>query len=260
MARLIGCRIHTLDEVASTQSVLTALASEGAPEGTVVTARHQTGGRGRQGRRWWDAPGESVLLSVLLRPSVPPPRVPELSLVTGLAITDALEAGAGVTGRIRWPNDVLIGGRKVCGILADAMSVGAGRVGHVILGIGLNVNQTAFPAELADRATSLHLATGRAHEPDRLLGAVLDALDRRYAQWRAGGFGGLRAKWRGRAATIGERVLMPDGRPGVAVDVAADGALLVDVGDGVRARVVSGPLGEEPARDATEAERDAARH
>ena len=260
MTRLIGCRIHALDEVASTQSVLAALASEGAPEGTVVTARHQTGGRGRQGRRWWDAPGESLLLSALLRPPIPPARVPELSLVSGLAVTDALDAGAGVRGRIRWPNDVLIGGRKVCGILAEAMSVAAGRVGHVILGIGLNVNQAAFPRELADRATSLRVATGRAHEPDRLLAAVLDALDRRYGEWLAGGFAGLRAEWRRRASTIGERVLMPDGRLGVAVDVSEDGALLVYVGDGVPVRVVSGTLGDEPARPATEAEHDAARH
>ena len=260
MARLIGSRIHALDEVASTQSALAALASGGAPEGTVVTARHQTGGRGRQGRRWWDAPGESLLLSALLRPSIPPARIPELSLVAGLAITDALDAGAGLRGCIRWPNDVLIGGRKVCGILAEAMSVGTEHVGQIILGIGLNVNQTAFPVELADGATSVRMATGRAHEPERLLAAVLDALDRRYREWLAGGFAGLRAEWRGRATTIGARVLMPDGRPGVAVDVAEDGALLVAIGDGAPVRVVSGTFGEEPAGPAAEAERDAARH
>lgn len=260
VALLIGCRIHAHGEVSSTQTVLAALASEGAPEGTVATARHQTGGRGRRGRCWWDAPGESLLLSILLRPPIPPARVPQLSLVAGLAITDALEVGAGVKARIRWPNDVLVEGQKICGILAETMSVDAARVGHVILGIGLNVNQTAFPGELEDRATSLRLVTGWAHEPDRLLSTALEALDRRYQAWLAGGFARLRDEWRGRSRTIGERVRTPDGRFGVAVDVAEDGALLVDVGDGVTVRVLSGTLGEEPPEHAREAEGDAARH
>ncbi len=253
----IGCAVHALDTVESTQSVSARLASEGAPEGTVVTARHQTGGRGRRGHRWWDAPGESLLVSIVLRPPIATARVPQLSLVAGLAVTDALEMVAGVSGRIRWPNDVLVGGWKICGILPEAVSAGEGRLGHVLLGIGINVNQTAFPGELEGRATSLRLVTGRGYAPGLLLPALLEALGRRYREWLAGGFARLRDEWRRRSSTIGERVRTADGRDGVAVDVAEDGALLIDTGDGVLTRVVSGSLGDDPGR---KVERDAARH
>jgi len=236
---VIGCRIHQLDEVDSTQSVLSELARDGAPEGTVVTARHQTGGRGRRGRRWWDEPGQSLLMSVLLRPRVPPSRVPQLSLLGGLAMIDALLAAAGVTARIRWPNDVLVGQRKVCGILSEASSGRDGQVEHVIVGIGLNIDQARFPDELLPVASSLRLATGRSHDHARVLECVLAALDRRYAEWLGGGFAGLRTVWREHSLTIGARVPLPGGGDGVAVDVDADGALLVDAGDGALRRLVS---------------------
>lgn len=255
---MLGCVVHKLEAVDSTQAALARLAREGAPEGTVVTAGHQTGGRGSRGRHWWDAPGESLLLSVLLRPAIPTAHAPQLSLVAGLAVTDSL-AALNVRGRIRWPNDVLVGGRKICGVLPEAVSRGDGRVEHVILGIGVNVNQTEFPQHLRDHAISLRLATGAAHDPERLLGRLLDALDGRYEAWRVGGFAALRDAWRLGSCTIGEPVRTADGRDGVAVDVAEDGALLVRTRDGGLRRVVSragiGARGLE-----AEGDRDAARH
>ena len=158
---MIGSAIHRLDEVDSTQTVLAQMAREGAPDGTVVTARHQRQGRGRRGHDWWDAPGESLLLSVLLRPSVAAAEVSALSLVAAVAVAEALDAVAGVGARIRWPNDVLVGGRKIAGILPDAACRADGGVEHVVLGIGINVGQRAFPPALALVATSLFLATGR---------------------------------------------------------------------------------------------------
>jgi BirA family transcriptional regulator, biotin operon repressor / biotin---[acetyl-CoA-carboxylase] ligase len=235
---VIGSSIHRLDVVDSTQSTLARLAREGAPDGTVVTARHQTGGRGRRGRAWWDAPGESLLLSVLLRPAVAAGHVSQLSLVAALAVTDAL-AGAGVTGRIRWPNDVLVGGSKISGILPDAVCGTDGRVEHAIVGIGINLDQRSFPPELAGQATSLRLLTGRAHDPAGVEAAVLTALHVRYDAWLSGGFGALRDAWRSRSSTIGTRVGLPDGGDGVAVDVDGDGALLVDVGGGALTRVIA---------------------
>ncbi len=238
--RVIGWAVHALEHVDSTQTELARLAAAGAPEGTVVTARHQRAGRGRRGRTWWDEPGDSLLLSVLLRPPVAPAKAPQLSLVGALAVTDALRIAAGIEARVRWPNDVLVAGRKVCGILPEAVSGADGRVEYVILGIGLNVRQERFPPDLSERATSLRLATGSRHEPARLLEALLEALDRRYSTWVAEGFSAIRDACRERSATLGQPVALPDGGAGVAVDVDADGALLVRTGDGALRRVVSG--------------------
>jgi BirA family biotin operon repressor/biotin-[acetyl-CoA-carboxylase] ligase len=239
--------VHALDVTDSTQSEAQRLAAAGAPEGTVVTARHQRAGRGRRGHEWWDAPGQSLLASVLLRPSGPVTVAPQLSLVGGLAVADALVALASVPARIRWPNDLLVDGRKVCGILAEAASGGAGadRVHHVILGIGVNLAQTAFPEALADRATSLRLVTGRAPEAGAVLAAVLDRLGRHYDTWRAGGFAALRAAWLERSMLPGQPVRLPDGSDGVGVDVGQDGILMARAGDGRLVHIVSGGTVEE---------------
>jgi BirA family biotin operon repressor/biotin-[acetyl-CoA-carboxylase] ligase len=243
----VNFAVHALDVTDSTQSEVQRLAAAGAPEGTVVTARHQRAGRGRRGHDWWDAPGESLLASVLLRPAGPVTAAPQLSLVGGLAVADALVALASVPARIRWPNDLLVDGRKVCGILAEAASGGAGadRVHHVILGIGVNLAQTAFPEALADRATSLRLVTGRAPEAGAVLAAVLDRLGRHYDTWRAGGFAALRAAWLERSMLPGQPVRLPDGSDGVGVDVGQDGILMARAGDGRLVHIVSGGTVEE---------------
>jgi BirA family biotin operon repressor/biotin-[acetyl-CoA-carboxylase] ligase len=241
--------VHALDVTDSTQTEAQRLAAAGAPEGTVVTALHQRAGRGRRGHDWWDAPGQSLLASVLLRPTGPVTAAPQLSLVGGLAVADALVAVASVPARIRWPNDLLVDGRKVCGILAEAASDGAGasagRLHHVILGIGVNLAQTAFPEALADRATSLRLVTGRAPEADVVLAAVLEQLGRHYETWRAGGFAALRAAWLERSTLPGQPVRLPDGSDGVGVDVGDDGILVARAGDGRLVHIVSGGTAEE---------------
>lgn len=239
---MIGASIHRLDVVDSTQSVVARLARDGALEGTVVVARHQTAGRGRRGRSWWDEPGASLLLSVLLRPAIPAAQVSQLSLVAALAVSDALASAAGIACRIRWPNDVLAEDRKLCGILPDAVCGSDGRVEHVVVGIGINLTQRAFPGDLADLATSVQLVTNGPPDRDRIETAVLQALDARYREWLASGFDALRPAWRDRSSTIGTRVRLPDGGDGVAVDVDADGALLVEAGAGRVTRVLSGPV------------------
>lgn len=236
--------VHALDATDSTQSEAQHLAAAGAPEGTVVTARHQRAGRGRRGHDWWDAPGQSLLASVLLRPPGPVTIAPQLSLVGGLAVADALAATASVPARIRWPNDLLVDGRKVCGILAEAASdgvgAGVGRLHHVILGIGVNLAQTAFPTALADRATSLRLITGRVLEAETVLAAVLEQIARRYGAWRLGGFAALRAAWLERSMLPGQAVRLPDGSDGVGVDVGDDGILVARAADGRLVHIVSG--------------------
>jgi BirA family biotin operon repressor/biotin-[acetyl-CoA-carboxylase] ligase len=245
-ARVIGRVIHALDEVGSTQAEVVRLAAEGAPEGAVVTARHQRAGRGRLGRAWWDQPGQSLLLSVLLRPPVASTRVPQLSLVGGLAVIDAVAAETGLTPGMRWPNDVMVGERKVCGVLAEAATRADGGVDRVILGIGLNVNQESFPPDVAGRASSLRLLTGRVHDRERLLATLLEALDARYREFLAESED-LRTAWRRHSVTLGAHVRAADGREGVAVDLDETGALLVRGEDGALLRVVSGEIAGAPA-------------
>ena len=245
-ARVIGRVIHALDDVSSTQAEVARLAAEGAPEGVVVTARHQRAGRGRLGRTWWDQADESLLLSVLLRPSVVSTRVPQLALVGGLAVVDAVGAHTGLTPGMRWPNDVMVEERKICGVLAEAATRADGSVDRVILGIGLNVNQQAFPPEVAGRASSLRLLSGHVHDRERLLAALLEALDARYREFLAESED-LRAAWRRHSVTLGARIRAVDGREGVAVDLDETGALLVRAEDGALLRVVSGEIAGAPA-------------
>jgi len=242
---VLGGDVHALDVVDSTQAVLADLARAGAPEGTVVTARHQTAGRGRRGHHWWDAPGESLLCSVLLRPLVRAAQAPQLALVAGVAVTDALES-VSVTARIRWPNDILVDGRKIAGILPEGASDPDGRLAHVLLGIGINLEQTDFPDEIAGRATSFRLVTGRTPDRDRMLDELLGAVDRHYRAWCREGFAAVSATWRRRSTTIGTQVRLPDGRDGLAMDVDADGALIVDVGRDEVIRLSSGELAWRP--------------
>jgi biotin-[acetyl-CoA-carboxylase] ligase BirA-like protein len=150
-----------------------------APEGAVAVADEQTEGRGRLGRRWHAAPGTSLLVSIALRPAVEPARLPTLSLVAGEACAAAIAAATGLRPTVKFPNDLLIGGRKVAGILAEA------REGQVVLGIGINVNagQSELPAETHTPATSLSLETGRTIDRGELLVVLLEELECRYDAW-----------------------------------------------------------------------------
>jgi BirA family biotin operon repressor/biotin-[acetyl-CoA-carboxylase] ligase len=226
--------------VDSTQRAAFDLAAAGAPDRTVIVADVQTAGRGRRGRAWEAAPGTSLLASILVRPVPAETRVlPGLSLATAVAVADALERGAGVAPRLKWPNDVLLGGRKVCGILLESRS-GASPV--VVVGIGINVLQTRFDDGLAGRATSIFLETGRAVAADALLTTVLAAFDLWRARWQAEGFAPIREAWIARADTLGRFVRVAD-TTGRAVDVDADGALVLESTEG-RRRVVAGEAHE----------------
>jgi BirA family biotin operon repressor/biotin-[acetyl-CoA-carboxylase] ligase len=235
--------IVRLGRVASTQAVAFALAEEGAPDGTAVVADTQTGGRGRRGRTWVDEPGASLLVSVLLRPRLPADRLPLLSLTAAVAVAEALERVAGLAPRLKWPNDVLVGGRKIAGILLESCLDGHPAAATIILGVGINVGQTAFPPDLVGRATSVRLERGAALDRETLLSGLLDALDRWRACLETAGFEPVRARWRALADTLGRRVEV-DGVAGTAVDVDATGALVVRDG-GHERRVVAGELAPE---------------
>jgi BirA family biotin operon repressor/biotin-[acetyl-CoA-carboxylase] ligase len=167
----LGRPYRFVTSTASTQREI----GDGEPEGTTVAADHQTAGRGRLGRTWTDAPGRALLFSVMLRPTVEMARWPELSVVAGEAVAAAAGGGAEVS----HPNDVMIAGRKVAGVLPEATT------GRVVLGIGVNVNQRAgeLPADAVKPPTSLHLELGRDVEMAPLLVAILLELERRYDAW-----------------------------------------------------------------------------
>ena len=214
-----------LGRVESTQAVAFALAADGAADRTVVVAEAQTAGRGRRGRTWHDEPGASLLASIILRPRLPPARLPMLSLAAGVAVAEALERVTGVAPRLKWPNDVLVGGRKLAGILLESrLSAGAARASSASASISRSAR---FPPRWPSGATSVRLATGRDDRAGRaagpaaggarcLAGAARDG--RRRARFASAG-GAL-------ADTLGRRVSI-DGVTGVAVDVDEDGALIL---------------------------------
>src|SRR5262245_57579807 len=174
----------------STSDLAAERARAGAPAGLVICADAQTGGRGRLGRSWHSPAGENLYFSLLLRPARPASEIPPLTLLAGAAVARAV-AALGVSPRLKWPNDVqLVDGqgrrRKLAGVLTEMASAGD-RVEHVVVGVGLNVNATAFPAELADRATSLRGALGRPIDRARLLAAVLNDFEPLYDEFERRG-------------------------------------------------------------------------
>jgi BirA family biotin operon repressor/biotin-[acetyl-CoA-carboxylase] ligase len=222
----------------STNSDVLRLAGQGAPAWTAEVAGHQTGGRGRQGRPWVAPAGSSLLVSVLLRPGVEPADAPLLTLAAGLAAADACREAAAVEARCKWPNDVLVGDRKLAGILAEGR-VQAGRLEHVVVGLGLNVAQGAedFPPDLRDVATSIAREGGRADAPG-LLAAYLRRLRAEVVgSMTRGGREALLAAYGGRCATIGRTVRVQRAGDadveGLAVAVGPRGELMVDTGDAV---------------------------
>jgi BirA family biotin operon repressor/biotin-[acetyl-CoA-carboxylase] ligase len=177
---LFDSRIHHFYKIGSTNTAAMAAAAEGAPEGSVFLAEEQTAGRGRGAHGWESARSTGIYCSVVLRPALPPSDVLVLSLAAGLAVRDAIEqVNARVSADLKWPNDVLIAGKKVCGILTE-MNAEVTRVRYVVVGIGINVNQVSFPKDLEGEATSLRLATGSEWSRVQLVVALLKSLDREY--------------------------------------------------------------------------------
>lgn len=235
-------RLAAFDTLASTSDEARRLARNGAPEGTMVMARIQTAGRGRQGRTWVSQPG-NLHASLLLRPDAPMARVAQLGFAAGLAVADAVHAfapKASVT--LKWPNDVLLDGRKAAGILLESEGDAAGRVAFVVMGIGVNL--AASPVGTEFPATSLKAAAGTAPKPEAFLAALAPALVLWYERWRADGFAGLRRAWLERAAGLGQalRARLPgETVEGRFAGLDDDGMLLLDAPGG-RRRIAAGDV------------------
>ncbi|MGH9509589.1 MAG: biotin--[acetyl-CoA-carboxylase] ligase [Terriglobales bacterium] len=176
---LFAARIHHYFRTGSTNAEALAAAAAGEPEGSVFLAEEQTSGRGRGGQGWHSEKSAGIYVSVLLRPAMAPAEILLLTLASGLAARTAVKHVTGLEADLRWPNDLLLGEKKFCGILAE-MHAEATRVRYVVVGIGLNVNHERLPADLRSTATSLRLATGRTWSRVELTAALLKALDREY--------------------------------------------------------------------------------
>src|SRR5512138_2373785 len=225
----VGQVIHWYEEIGSTNDRAKELADAGAEHGEVVVAEAQTAGRGRRGRTWASPARKNLYLSVVLRPDLPPARAPELTLVASVALCDAIRQ-AGVEAGIKWPNDLLAGGRKIAGVLTE-LAAEPDRVHWVVLGAGVNVNARPedFPEELRADATSV-LIERRQPAPRALLAAAcLTALESWIDRHAEEGFAPIRDAWRERSVTLGREVLVKEGNAGgrelagVAEDIDATG-------------------------------------
>jgi BirA family transcriptional regulator, biotin operon repressor / biotin---[acetyl-CoA-carboxylase] ligase len=244
--KVIGRDIHVFQETTSTNDVMEKLARDGAPEGVVVFAESQTKGRGRLGRRWVSPAQKGLWFSVLLRPELRPQETTQLTVAAAAALARALRSETGLEPEIKWPNDILIQGKKTAGILTE-LSAEVDRVKYVVLGIGVdvNVNLSEFPSELRKLATSLKIETGRAISRPGLATALLRELDQDYARIAAGRFAAVADEWEAQCTTIGHHVIIRTGDRqlrGRAESLGEDGALLLRTDYGHLERVTGGDV------------------
>jgi BirA family biotin operon repressor/biotin-[acetyl-CoA-carboxylase] ligase len=232
--------IRRFASIDSTNRYLLDEARAGTRDGVVAVADHQSAGRGRLGRTWEAAPGSALLVSVLLRPALAPDHLHLVTMAAGIALVDAVQGVAGVTAGLKWPNDLVVGDRKLAGLLAEA-DLGGGSVRAVVVGAGCNLSAAAIPPELTGLATACELEAGRPVERDALLDALLDDLATRLADLAA-----VPDAYRDRSATLGRRVRVDLGggrvAEGDAVDVGPTGALVVRDDDGAELTVSVGDV------------------
>jgi BirA family biotin operon repressor/biotin-[acetyl-CoA-carboxylase] ligase len=244
--RCVGRDIRVFRETTSTNDVAEKLGHDGAAEGVVVFAESQTRGRGRMGRRWVSPSRRGLWFSALFRPRLRPEAVTQMTVLAAVSVARAIRIGTGLAVEIKWPNDLLLGGRKVAGILTE-MSAEMDHVKHVILGVGIDVNQTAgeFPAELRATATSLRLACGHLVERPALAAVVLRELDADYHRLGLGGFAELADEWEAGCTTLGREVVVVVGERrvrGRAEALDSAGALLLRTEHGRLERVTGGDV------------------
>jgi BirA family biotin operon repressor/biotin-[acetyl-CoA-carboxylase] ligase len=236
--------IHHFETLPSTNDLAKELAAGQAPEGTLVVAEGQSRGRGRLGREWSSPLGAGLYVSVLLRPPLPPSDLPQITLTAAVAVVRALKRATGVAPGIKWPNDLILAGKKLGGILTE-METESDQIRHLVLGLGLNVNNREFPAEIKDLATSLALVAGRSFSRLAILKAWLEELESLYQLFLGREFARILAEWKEYTVTLGQFVRVRQGPveiSGQALEVAPDGALLIETRTGEIVRVTSGEI------------------
>lgn len=225
---VVGCDVRFFETVESTNEIARRLADEGARDGTVVVAQAQTAGRGRYGRSWFSPP-DSIFMTVILRPNEKA-CVQTVCAIGTVAVCDAILAETQLRAEIKWPNDVVVSGRKVCGVLAEASSC-------VLLGIGVNVNfpRAKLPAELKETATSLSAETGKKVDRVGLTRKIIRGIDAIYLAWTEGDTGFLEEEWHRMSATLGNQMIVTENGlsyEGCAVDVSITKGLVLELPEG----------------------------
>jgi BirA family biotin operon repressor/biotin-[acetyl-CoA-carboxylase] ligase len=242
----LGKTVHYFRALDSTNSKAYELANQGAEEGEVVIAESQKKGKGRLGRNWFSPPFSNLYLSVILRPKIPPPQAPLITLMAAVATAEAIEKTSGLQPLIKWPNDILLNGRKMAGLLNEIKSE-TDRIHFVILGIGVNLNidEKMFPKEIRSVATSMKREMGQGVSRKIFLASLLQELEKWYTVFLRQGEGVILKSWRERAKIKGRQVKMTsfgETITGRAIDVDSDGALIIETKRGERKRVVAGDI------------------
>ena len=238
-----GKTVHFARETDSTNLWIKRLAKEGASEGTLALAEFQSAGRGRLGRSWEVPEGTSVMMSILLRPKFEPQYAPTLTLVMGMAVAKAVK-DLGFDVSIKWPNDVVVSHKKICGILTE-MGVRDGKIDYAVIGVGINVNIKEFPEEMVDKATSLYLESGKEFDRSQIPGLVMEAFEKYYEKFAATcDLSGLKEEYESILANYNQpvRVLAKEPYEGVARGITDGGELLVEKTDGTIVAVSAGEV------------------
>ena len=238
-----GKTVHFARETDSTNLWIKRLAKEGASEGTLALSEFQSAGRGRLGRSWEVPEGTSVMMSILLRPKFEPQYAPTLTLVMGMAVAKAVK-NLGFDVSIKWPNDVVVSHKKICGILTE-MGVRDGKIDYAVIGVGINVNIREFPEEMADKATSLYLESGKEFDRSQIPGLVMEAFEKYYEKFAATcDLSGLKEEYESILANYNQpvRVLAKEPYEGVARGITDGGELLVEKTDGTIVAVSAGEV------------------
>jgi len=227
----IGSEILVFDAVDSTNDVAKRYLEKNITEGLVLIAESQTKGRGRMGRNWMSLPGVGLYLSVIVQPKIQLRRLPQLTLLAGLATTLAINEIAHQKALLKWPNDILLKGKKCCGILCETHPTRTGETG-VIIGIGINANHSLpdFPDELKSTATSLMIETGSAIDRFALVCALISHLDQQYDAFLNNGYQAIMEKWLENSDMVGKKITLTHGESathGTALGLDSDGRLLM---------------------------------
>ncbi len=242
----LGTKLHYYLEIDSTNKHARELAENGALEGEIVIAEQQTRGRGRRGRNWISPPFVNLYLSIILRPKLPPAHAAQITLMAAVALADTVAGFAPDPPAIKWPNDILLGGKKLAGILTES-SITAERVNYVVLGIGINLNfpHALMPDALRQRATSLMECSGKTVSREAFLERLIHDLDRCYGILGEAGFDAIAPQWEARFNFRGKRVRVEMGDEtlaGIAKGIDRDGALIVEDAGGQSHRVFAGDV------------------